>query len=256
MNLWIPICLVKNIFIATFTSIVSSIMIKMFKAMMPQEFFSVVEWLIEFLPSPSLPLFTPILSLPFNCTIIFTEGNRLSWTYCWDQLNQRSISQRCKGRLFTPRSDFWIIKSGWKEEMLWDITQLVNENHMQECQDTGRNLFRDGFFFTVYTGLKNLCISHSLTMYPYLPLTGKAELPQTSGLYAEHMLTQNPWKNCDSCPEIIFLKFTVLWAATISTLNSRSWEGKELSDWINVQQTVTQRVDMCLGKTTFLYCCS
>lgn len=100
MNLWIPICLVKHIFIATFTSIVSSIMIKMFKAMMPQEFFSVVEWLIEFLPSPSLPLFTPILSLPFNCTIIFTEGNRLSWTYCWDQLNQRSISQRCKGRLF------------------------------------------------------------------------------------------------------------------------------------------------------------
>lgn len=113
--------------------------------------------------------------------------------------------------------------------MLWDITQLVNENHMQEWQDTGRNLFRDGFFFTVYTGLKNLCIPHSLTMYPYLPLTGKVELPQTSGLHAEHMLTQNPWKNCDSCPEIIFLKFTVLRTATISTLNSRPWEGKEHS---------------------------
>lgn len=111
------------------------------------------------------------------------------------------------------------------------------------------------FFFTVYTGLKNLCISHSLTMYPYLPLTGKAELPQTSGLHAEHMLTQNPWKNCDSCPETIFLKFTVLRTATISTLTSSPQEGKELRDWIHAQQTVTQRVDLCLDKTTFLYYC-
>lgn len=87
-------------------------------------------------------------------------------------------------------------------------------------------------------------------MYPYLPLTGKAELPQTSGLHAEHMLTQNPRKNCDSCPEIIFLKFIALWTATVSTLNSRAQEGEELSAWIHAQQTVTQRVDMYLGKTT------
>lgn len=81
-------------------------------------------------------------------------------------------------------------------------------------------------------------------MYPYLPLTGKAELPQTSSLHAQHMLTQNPWKNCSSCPESIFLKFTVLRTATISTLNSRPQEGVELSDWIHAQQTMTQRVDM------------
>lgn len=109
------------------------------------------------------------------------------------------------------------------------------------------------FFFTVYTGLKNLCISCSLTMYPYLPLTGKAELPQTSGLHAEHMLTQNPWKNCDSCPESIFLKLSALWTATISTLSSRPHEGMERSDGIHTQQTVAQSLDMCPGKTTFLY---
>lgn len=38
MNLWIPIYLVKNVFIATFIWIVNSIMIKMFKTMIPQEF--------------------------------------------------------------------------------------------------------------------------------------------------------------------------------------------------------------------------
>lgn len=40
--------------------------------------------------------------------------------------------------------------------MLWDITQLVIENHMQEWQDTSRNLFRDGFFFHSLHRLKKL----------------------------------------------------------------------------------------------------
>lgn len=68
----------------------------------------------------------------------------------------RSISQRCKRRLFPARSDLWIIRSGGKGEMLWDITQLVNENHMQEWQETGRNLFRDGIFFHSLHRLKKL----------------------------------------------------------------------------------------------------